>query len=718
MRSGIKGGLRMEIRKLMSIAIAFGMLAVSFAMVTPQNAKADFIEVLAGVPWGPTFTPRDIAFSDDGHYAVMVGQETTAGTNVWGWNGFTNSWYMISGAPMAQTMTSVCYYAGSDIFVMCGDSGGSNTVYYLNTGFNMLNPLGHSTAANAIAVDGTGNILVGGATTMYSYDWVSWSPHTLGSPYTVRSITFNVLDQRFYVAAYDSGASKAALFYSDAAPLTGGSVINPAIMPISVPDIRSIDWNPASGRNYGLAVGTGVYKINPYEGNATFTMKVIEPASPFETFYDVAWDIDGWNEAAIFGQNVTMNQAVYYRYYHTNPTLILGFQDPAIALYACGGIKPPGSPKFAFAPAAGGGIMAHIQAFDQSTRLTAIALFPKVFWIGFNDTAYNPRLDQQVMPDTNYLFTLEANYSLGWTDCDVVVQAWYDNGFTAAGGSAYPAETDGNRNLAFTLVYDTLTAVHDITYPAGDLEFADISVTETEIMTPNPASDPGNNRRLAFEINFGPQARMADYGAVAPIGPLFDTEPLIALNNPHSWDFSVTVRDRALPAAAAVKYGEFGVQTLSSVTVTGNPSGAAPPGTWDNPMVETSQITYSSNAPYFVNVSIPDLYLGGNPASLDWIPATDVSVMNIEPRADAATSGIDGWTYFTGPNTYLYVWGLNLAPLAPVGNGTISNGVYISDYNAAANAANTYTELAWRVTVIAGTPEGMYWGVITVSIEN
>jgi len=700
----------MKMKKVISIAIVFGMLAVSFAMVTP-TAKAEFIEVLAGAPWGGTFTPKDVAFSDDGHYAVMVGQEEVAGSNVWGLNVLTDTWFPIGGAPIAQTMTSVAYDPWSNIFVMCGDSGGSSTVYFVSQGANMLNSLGHSVAANAIAVDGVSNILVGGYMTMYSYNWASWSPYTLGTSFTVNSITFNPIDQRFYIAAYNSGLSKGELFFSDPAPLNATSTITHATIPFSPTNLLGISWNPM--HNYGLAVGNGVYKVNPTVGGV-IPMTQINPHSPFVSFYDVAWDIDGYNEAAIFGQNTTMTQAVYYRYYHSNPTLILGYQDPAIALYACGGIKPPGSPKFVFVPAAGGGIIADIQAFDQSTRLTANAVFPKLYWIGFNDTALNSRMDQQVTVDSDYLFTLQANYSEGWTNCQVEVWAWHDLGLTGAGGSAYPpAPGDADRNLAFRITFFANNGTAWIWFPNPLLEVTTGIPTDIDWLA-HPTDAAQDHHRVQIPVWFGNQIRSADGNGFLSGDVAYDDDLTLALQDTNSWDFNITVRDRFNPTAVNTSYGEFGIQQAVSVFVTGNPSGNAPPGTLNNLMTTNSNIVYSSNAEYWVNVSIPDLLRNG--VGPNNIAATEVSVQNIHIDA-AGFSDIAGpLTPIVGANTPMYVWGAaGDVGINPANNGLVSAGPVMTDYT---NPLVAYTELTWWVSVPGATPEGIYWAVITVSIEN
>ncbi|MDO9538288.1 MAG: hypothetical protein Q7J68_08215 [Thermoplasmata archaeon] len=726
----------MEFKRLMSIAIVFAMVAVSFAMVAPQNAKAGFIEILgpADLPWGTAFTPKDVTWDNTGKYCVVVGKQTSADFNAWVYSGYTDAWQGISTPTNSQILFSVTWDNKTGQFWFCGDKTGSptDTIYFMPRDGNAATAApGASkpiTAMSAIEADDMGNVLVGESlvvgSKMHAYNksdnkWFTYALPTTPTVWSaINSTSFNTVDDRFYIAAYNKIGSRAGVLYSDIAPLGSGFTIKETVTSLNIPNLYSIDWNP--GKNYGLAVGDGVYTVRAH--NAThLTWKVIEDSSTPNIYYDVAWDSDGWNEAGIFGKNAT--KGVYYRYYDSNPTMILGHTDATEPTYYCGAIKPPASPKFVFIPTSSGGVVAHIQLSDQSTTITANAVFPKLYWIGFNDTdaAFTSRLDQQVAPDSNYWFTLLANYTEGWTECEVVVEAWYDDGKIGGGApeTAYPAVDDTTRNLAFRLTWRAGTANAVVYYPnTPELEVTTGLVTDIDMNTPYASGDLRNNHTVRIPVWLGNQIRSADgsgWGSGdAAYGPL-KTD---SLRDANSWDFSITVRDWDSITAANTSYGEFGVNEEVSVLVSGNPSGNAPPGTINNVMTTHSHISYSANTDYYVNVSVPHLHENGANTTGNWIWAQNVSVHNMCPNATAANSDIDLQAYFTGEDVPLYVWGQTVTPITPPNNGTNATGPNITNYIGPIWGVFTFTELEWWVTVQAGTKEGIYWGAITISIET
>jgi hypothetical protein len=187
----------------------------------------------------------------------------------------------------------------------------------------------------------------------------------------------------------------------------------------------------------------------------------------------------------------------------------------------------------------------------------------------------------------------------------------------------------------------------------------------------------------------------------------------LALQDADSWDFNVTVIDTLNPTATDKLYGEFGIDKTVGVLVAGNPSGNAPPGSSSILLSNPSQITYSANTDYWVNVSIPNLMENGvGPLN---IPAIGVEVQNADPFANAANSGIAGQTFIIGAGTDMRVWGGAVIPIVPPSNGTIACGPWITDFNA--GGFNDYTILNWWVTVPGSTAEGVYWATITITIE-
>ncbi len=221
---------------------------------------------------------------------------------------------------------------------------------------------------------------------------------------------------------------------------------------------------------------------------------------------------------------------------------------------------------------------------------------------------------------------------------------------------------------------------------------------------------------LTIPIYLGPQIRNADGNGFGSGDLDYNSDPNNALLDINSWDFEITVRDSANTSLASSSYGEFGINPHCDISVTGNPVGEAPPGTAATLLANPTHITYSANNDYWVNVSVTNLLENGvGPAS---ISATDVEVQNSDPYATTGNSDISAQTYFPGPGIDMQVWGQPGIPMNAPGNGTIATGPWVSDYNAAMYGLNDYTQLDWWITVSAATPEGVYYGDITITIED
>ena len=155
---------------------------------------------------------------------------------------------------------------------------------------------------------------------------------------------------------------------------------------------------------------------------------------------------------------------------------------------------------------------------------------------------------------------------------------------------------------------------------------------------------------------------------------------------------------------------------LSTLRLSGNPSGNSQPGSDDN-AIGSSLVTFSANVPYYVNVSIPDLARVGGGGS---IAATSIAALSASPLANNTNCEMNSsWTYgkpFPGANQNLSVWGnTSLAQIywsvpAP-DNGTAAHGPWGSDFN-------TYgaTVVNWFASVPGGTGEGIYRATITFKI--
>ena len=154
---------------------------------------------------------------------------------------------------------------------------------------------------------------------------------------------------------------------------------------------------------------------------------------------------------------------------------------------------------------------------------------------------------------------------------------------------------------------------------------------------------------------------------------------------------------------------------VSSISISGSPSGEAPPGA-NGVSLGSNVISYSTNAYYWVNVSIPDLARqgGGIP-----IPAGNLQVQNMNSLATGGTSDIDTSEYFPGPDMEYCVWGLSAPVMAlpSPGNGTTAHGPWGSNYNYYDNPGGT-TVIDWYIDVPAPLQQGIYQATITYSIET
>ena len=736
----------LKINRVISVAIVAAMISVSFAVGISINAQAEFIETNVGVGWMPgEFIPMDVAWNDAGTVCVVVGQFVAGPiANVWVYDHFEDTWtpYNTGGFTTPSNMNGVCYDDMKDIFWIGGNwvaTEPSSIYYYDPVGKSIGYPIGKDGSdvltkdLNSIACDNWGNPLgvgvYGTSSNMYYFDvslfenekWFELATLDV-MPEALNSVDFNTNDGRFYVGGQYS--SQCMFWYTDS---TGGGVLTSVSQAYAdgssfyrTGQFHSIAWNQA--HDYALVAGdAGLYKMGSVViTNSTGFMDwtIINDDGTYN-FFDVAWDTDGWNEAAIVGQRITPTDAMYWRYYNSNRVLIEGHNGGGSDVYNCVSVKPPASPKFVFIPASNGGIVAKIMANDQSTRITANAVFPKLYWIGFNDTGGGAsRMDQQVPVDAWYDFTLQANYSQGWAGVEVEVTAWYDWGL-AGTNSVYPAETDGNRDLAFRLLWTESTGSYTVEYPTGNLEVNPGVVTDTDQLD-NIPSPTESTHIVQMPIYLGAQIRNANGNGFGIGDPDFDTDKNVALLDIWSWDFNVTIRDEASTSAMNYSHGEFGIDETVSVLVSGNPAGNAPPGSGLTALANPSIITYSTNTDYWVNVSIPHLYENGIDLAPNRIDCDDVYVQNMCVNASTpANSDLEFQVPMPiVPKTDVYVWGQDFTPIAAPSNGTTAAGPYITNFNAPIWLLNDYTQLDWAVDVQAGTAEGIYWGIITITIDS
>ena len=485
--------------------------------------------------------------------------------------------------------------------------------------------------------------------------------------------------------------------------------------------LNTIEWCPDYVSNDycllgGSLFGGAVSNIFKYRGTG------FDP-EPFtktdDDFNDISWFPNG-AEAVIVG-DIGGSGSVYTHYAGEDIILDVSGKLPVgtgpLFGVAC---KGPSSPSSAILVGSSGGIGFFPSAMDQNTKITANSVFPKLYWIGINNTAGTSRMDMSVPVDSWYNFTLEANYSQPWNTAEIIVSAWYDRGLAGVNSFA-PPPTDETRNLAFNLTYNVALGTYSIDSPVApaDLEImidaGGVPVDNLLVGTGSPGEE---HHRVELPIYFGKQIRFA--GGSFTGGPVFfDADKNNALLDINSWDFNVSVRDAGNPTAYNASYGEFGVDETVSVLVSGNPTGSAPPGTTDNPLANPTQISYSANTEHWVNISIPHLYENGNLAALDWIPCDDVSVQNVCLNATVANSDISVQTYMpVAENQDVYVWGQDFTPISAPNNGTNATGPAITNYIGPIWGELDSTQLDWWVSVQAGTKEGVYWAVITITIES
>ena len=485
-----------------------------------------------------------------------------------------------------------------------------------------------------------------------------------------------------------------------------------------------------SGGSYGIMAG---YQ-NGYTGNIYRSDGALQPIvllDSMDTLHDVDWFPTG-DIAVIVGEHG--GSGVYYHHNLNDNSVVdlSGKLPPGTGpLYgvAC---KAATSPRSAVVVGVAGAIAAFPQASDISTQVRINAAFPHTFNIDFWAQA-NPAaplgagpslLNTQVDPDAVYTFFVEANYTVGgvdqWVAAPVAIDldAWWDQG-GAPGSTPVDAtwsDLPDTRTRQFSITWTSAGGAVLNQPSPGPLndEFTVVSSWEDPGIYPNQA------HRVYINVSFGRQTYAADGNGFVNLGAtggrIWDFNS--GLNDPNSWDFNFGVYDSVQTGARNDTWEEFGVNEAVSISVTGNPTRNAPPGATWGAMTPSSDITYSSNLPYWVNVSLVDvLYLNGIGPGPN-IPVNNIRIQNVNPQANAGNSGISAMTPFVAPGlaNELGVWGVagpggeQPTPL----NGTYAFGDYGSDFN----SPGAYTTIVNWEAQVPVVQEGLYWTTITMRIVS
>jgi len=733
-------------KKLFAYAIVFGMISVCFTLVpTTPVAGLSVIDNIGVTPMG--IYPKDLAWNSDVTVALMVGNDNNGdGHCAAVYYADTNTWNMLAlyppGWAPGYTMEACVWsdtLAGGGAWACVGQARGIGTTstFYIQAGTTDMQELPtpgtfpNNVLLEDVTTDNFGNLLVvgsGNADEVYFFrnsggDWTYVA--NSDDPGFWNSCDYDYNNQRYYIAGeFDTliTLQYTEVVVDSTTQLFAHFVYGQTAEPGTSVSLK-FNSNPAlhPGANFGVILGSNtlLYSFTPVET----AIHMEQPAmAPSMTFYDLAWNRNTWEEATFIGE-ISGNHTIY-QYNSISDSFVAIYGQFGNPLY-CVDYKPPSSPGWGMVLSGNGGMRININAFDIGTQIRVNSAFPHIFDINFWDQSSGfpgpSLLNQEVDVGSTYTFYLEGNYSVGgvdewWSAAELELTAWYDEGHVF--GASVPDGSFGtpdNRTRQFRVIFNPGANTSNLVYPMG---FPGEFAIHSTFAHPNVFGGPGDYwHRVYINITFGLQTYAADGNTFVNVGAGDITDITQALDDPFSWDFNYSVYDSSFPSAREEAYEEFGIKQAVSIVAAGNPTGNAPPGSNNVPLTPDSTITYSSNAQYWVNVSIPDLLLNGvGPQN---IPAGNVEIMN--SNSWSATDGdISAWSAMPGVGNYLCVWGhvAGPTPLTPVLNGTQSAGPVVSDYTWFTGA--TYpdtTTLNWRVSVPA-IPEGVYWATITFTVES
>ncbi|MCK4717988.1 MAG: hypothetical protein KAT70_04895, partial [Thermoplasmata archaeon] len=316
------------------------------------------------------------------------------------------------------------------------------------------------------------------------------------------------------------------------------------------------------------------------------------------------------------------------------------------------------------------------------------------------------QLNSQLDVNDQYYFLLRTNYSIGWSDnVRVDIRAWYDD------GSELTLYDDGvadrsKANLQFRMAYTSGSPGSDgtwaMSYPTtGEVKILSFNESRANIGGLGAEED---HRWLQVNFSLGPQIRNASSGGAWTVSS-DNSDPAQSFNDPYSWNIDVNMSDIAYPDANSHWYDEFGTYKYLTISVTGDPSGSGAPGANTVSIQPGTNLTYSSNSKYYVNISVTDLW---DATATHMIGADNISAWN-QNSTNQYNSTINTITHFTGadePHRLWYNQTDTFLPPTNAGNTTTGD----------TDLVDSTTWIAWYIDIPPSIPEGTYTGTIKYTI--
>ncbi len=703
-----------------------------------------------------------MAYDSANNKVVMFGGSESVSTLVndtWIYDPSSNTWTLINTtvAPSKRQYHAMAYDSASNKVVLFGgwDGDYDNETWIFDTATgkwtNVTPAASPSPRSNSRMVYDSKNdmmIIFGGNEAGTGWTTDTWTYKTSSNTWT-EMFPVNSPSPRYgHSMAYDSAKDRTVLY--------GGHYGN-RLGDTWTYNISSNDWflrtsatNPPPLYHHTMVYDSNTDKFVMFGGiddggiyrNDTWHLDTSspwgEPASNTngENFTAIAWD-DSETFAIAVGNSAS--KAVLYSYYAGNKDVSpLPDYKGVLSGHELYGISfRPTSHGAEYALVTGASaIKVWTNSLDDNTTITVNVDKPHIFDHGLwktSDGMYSTsKLEAQLDIDTTYTFYAEVNYTVGGVDdlldadgnVRIEVMGWYDEGNTANSNPEPTWLTTYNRTRQFRLMWVEGSGSNlsnaSMSYPASS-PGTDEFLLDSWWMDPTGYGVDENTRRFFFNVTLGPQTWAADgNGFGNRIGtPYYDK--LAALNDPNSWDFRIRVFDNDFVDSFNLSFGEFGVFRYTNITATGNPGGNAPPGAVNAVLGPQTQIIYSANVPYYVNISIGDLLRQGGGGS---IPASKINVslqndsgMNLDLYSEInGDDWVNGRSFpGAGITNGLCVWGNRTQAAQDIPaprNGTTSHGPWGSDFNSLG-----VSNINWWANVPGGTLEGIYQATVTFTIE-